>query len=76
MKKPIPQLIVLNAADLWQEMMSKNDESTRVFAAPEGYKRLTINLPEALHTKLKIASAKRGTTATQIIESLLIGDLK
>ena len=27
----------------------------RAFFAPEGYRRLTINLPEALHKKLRLA---------------------
>lgn len=49
--------------------MSKEDR--RVFNAPKGYKRLTINLPELLHKKLKVAAAEQGCTATDIIERLL-----
>jgi hypothetical protein len=47
------------------------DIPSRIFNAPEGYKRLTINLPIELHTKLKIAAAKNEQTATEIIEMLL-----
>jgi hypothetical protein len=48
----------------------------RIFNAPDGYKRLTINLPIKLHTKLKIAAAKQEITATEIIENLLKDYLK
>jgi len=47
------------------------DIPKRVFNAPEGYKRLTINLPVELHTKLKIVAATKEKTATEIIENLL-----
>ena len=47
------------------------DIPSRIFNAPEGYKRLTINLPIELHTKLKIVAAKNEQTATEIIEMLL-----
>ena len=47
------------------------DIPKRIFNAPEGYKRLTINLPVELHTKLKIVAATKEKTATEIIESLL-----
>jgi hypothetical protein len=37
----------------------------------EGYKRTTIYMPEELHKKIKIESAKNGTTMTEIIIKLL-----
>lgn len=43
----------------------------RVFHAPEGHRRLTINLSEAIHKKLKHAAVDQDTTATAIIEELL-----
>lgn len=43
----------------------------RAFFAPEGYRRLTINLPEALHKKLRLAAVEQDCTATEIIERLL-----
>lgn len=43
----------------------------RVFFAPEGHRRLTINLPEELHKKLRLAAIEQDCTATDIIERLL-----
>jgi len=45
------------------------------FWPPEGYKRLTINLPEVLHTKLKLAAIKEDRTATQVVVDLLVKEL-
>lgn len=47
----------------------------RRFFAPEGYRRLTINLPEALHKKLRLRAVEQDCTATEIIERLLVKDL-
>lgn len=47
----------------------------RAFFAPEGYRRLTINLPEELHKKLRLAAIEQDCTATDIIERLLITNL-
>lgn len=44
--------------------------------APPGMKRLTINLPEELHRKLRLKSIQDGTTATEMIVQLLEGRLK
>jgi hypothetical protein len=52
------------------------DIPSRIFNAPVGYKRLTINLPIELHTKLKIAAAEEEKTATEIIEMLLTNYLR
>lgn len=43
----------------------------RVFHAPAGHRRLTINLSEELHKKLKHQAVDQDTTATAIIEELL-----
>lgn len=48
----------------------------RAFFAPEGYRRLTINLPEALHKKLKLTAVQQDCTATEIIERLLKKELE
>jgi len=45
------------------------------FWPPDGYKRLTINLPEALHTKLKLTAIKADCTVTDIVVDLLVKDL-
>lgn len=57
-------------------MFIEIDVPARVFNAPEGYKRLTINLPVEMHTKLKIVAATRECTVTEIIETLLKKELK
>jgi hypothetical protein len=46
-------------------------KKTKGQSAPQGMKRLTINLPEELHKKLRVMSVQDGTTATEIIVSLL-----
>jgi hypothetical protein len=48
----------------------------RAFFAPEGYRRLTINLPVELHKNLKLAAIEQDCTATAIIERLLEDKLK
>lgn len=47
----------------------------RAFSAPEGYRRLTINLREDLHKKLRLVAVEKDCTATEIIERLLIQEL-
>jgi hypothetical protein len=47
----------------------------RAFFAPTGYRRLTINLPEELHKKLRLAAIEQDCTATEIIERLLTKEL-
>ena len=50
---------------------SKTASNTRIFFAPEGDKRLTINLNADLHKKLKIAAIEQDLTAGEIIERLI-----
>jgi len=47
------------------------ETETRSTHAPVGYRRLTINLPEKLHKKLRLKAVEQNTTATEIIEKLL-----
>lgn len=47
----------------------------RMFFAPEGYRRLTINLPEVLHKKLRLTAIEQDCTATEIIKRLLMKEL-
>jgi len=49
--------------------------SGRAFNAPEGHRRLTINLQEDLHKKLKMAAIEQDCTATDIIVRLLEQEL-
>ena len=53
----------------------KETSEKRSFSAPQGHKRLTINLPEDLHKQLRVVSAQRGCNATDIIVALLIKEL-
>ena len=55
---------------------AKPEKNTRIFNAPEGYRRLTINLPEDLHKKLRLSAVEQDCTATDIIERLLRAELK
>ena len=45
------------------------------FSAPEGDKRLTINIKEDLHKRLKFAALKQDTTVGEIIEQLVESNL-
>lgn len=45
--------------------------SSRVFFAPDGDRRLTINLRQDLHKKLRHAAVERDTTIGEIIEKLV-----
>jgi hypothetical protein len=53
-----------------------SEVSGRIFHAPNGYRRLTINLPIDLHKRLKLAAIHRDCTATDIIERLLEQELE
>jgi hypothetical protein len=48
----------------------------RAFFAPAGYRRLTINLREDLHKKLRFAAVEQDCNATDIIERLLSKELE
>jgi hypothetical protein len=43
----------LSFAEATQPVKASNN---RLFHAPEGYRRLTINLPEEMHKKLRMAA--------------------
>lgn len=47
----------------------------RVFHAPDGFRRLTINAPIELHKRLKLEAIHRDCTATDIILELLEREL-
>lgn len=48
----------------------------RVFYAPEGYRRLTINLREDLHKKLRLMAVEQDCTVTDIVVSLVTKELE
>lgn len=43
----------------------------RIFHAPEGYKRLTINLREDIHKQIKLIAVQEESTVTDIISKFL-----
>lgn len=47
----------------------------RVFYAPEGYRRLTINLKEDFHKKLRLMAVEQDCTVTDIIVGLVSKEL-
>ena len=55
---------------------SKVAADKRAFFAPEGYRRLTINLREDLHKKLRLAAIEQDCNATDIIVRLLVKELE
>jgi len=70
--KPTLANTALSFAEATQPVKANNN---RVFHAPEGYRRLTINLPEEMHKKLRMAAIEQDCTATEIIERLLNKEL-
>jgi hypothetical protein len=44
---------------------------TKIFHAPQGYRRLTINLREDIHKKIKMKAIEQDCTVTDIIAKLL-----
>jgi hypothetical protein len=46
-------------------------QKSKSFHAPDGYKRLTINLREDLHKEIKLLAIKEDQTVTDIIHKLL-----
>ena len=43
----------------------------RIFNAPDGYRRLTINLREDIHKQIKLMAIEQDSTVTDIISMLL-----
>lgn len=71
LKKPTPASTIEAALSFAEAKQPSSGNERRVFFAPEGYRRLTINLSMDLHKRLKLAAIERDTTATKIIEDLL-----
>ena len=53
------------AADAWVESRSASD-------TPESIKRLTVDMPESLHRRLKTQCAIRGTKMADVVRALLM----
>ena len=52
------------------------DKVSKVFHAPEGYRRLTINLREDIHKKIRMKAIEQDCTVTDIIAKLLEQEVK
>jgi hypothetical protein len=50
---------------------AKSAKVTKIFHAPEGYRRLTINLREDIHKKIRMKAIEEDCTVTDIITKLL-----
>ena len=48
---------------------------TRVFFAPEGHRRLTINATHEMHKKLRLMAVEQDTTITDILTKLVAKEL-
>lgn len=69
--KQIVVALLLSKKQMKKMKRDETEQLGRSFSAPDGYKRLTINLPEELHKRLKSVALASETTATKIIEDLL-----
>lgn len=54
-----------------KENTNEGKTNNKIFFAPKGDKRLTINIREDLHKKLKFAALDQDTTVGEIIENLI-----
>ena len=50
---------------------TSTQRGTKIFHAPEGYRRLTINLREDIHKKIRMKAIEQDCTVTDIITKLL-----
>jgi len=55
---------------------AKSAKVTKIFHAPEGYRRLTINLREDIHKKIRMKAIEEDCTVTDIITKLLEKEVK
>lgn len=62
--KPGTKTVSSETADNWVK--------SRDIADKESMKRLTIDIPESLHRKIKLACAGRGTTIADEVRELLV----
>ena len=71
-----PKLDIAAAAVAFAEKKPEAEKADkRVFYAPEGYRRLTINLEESMHKKLRQMALDQDCTVTDIIVNLVSKEL-
>ncbi len=51
--------------------LATEEASKRVFFAPEGHRRLTINVTHEMHKKLRLMAVEQDTTITDILTKLV-----
>ena len=54
----------------------KSAKVTKIFHTPEGYRRLTINLREDIHKKIRMKAIEEDCTVTDIITKLIEKEVK
>jgi predicted ArsR family transcriptional regulator len=60
---------------VWRAVIAEPKETivknSRVFFAPEGHRRLTINVTHEMHKKLRLLAVEKDTTITDILTNLV-----
>jgi len=60
---------------IWRAVIAEPKETVvinnRVFFAPEGHRRLTINVTHEMHKKLRLMAVEKDTTITDILTNLV-----
>ena len=59
-----------------KENTAKATKVTKIFHAPECYRRLTINLREDSHKKIRMKAIEKDCTVSDIIAKLLVQEVK
>ena len=71
-----PTLVNKDAALKFAEPKKTAVTSSRVFFAPEGHRRLTINVTHEMHKKLRLMAVEQDTTITDILTKLVTKELR
>lgn len=70
-----PTLVNKDAALKFAEPARAVSAGNRVFFAPEGHRRLTINVTHEMHKKLRLMAVEQDTTITDILTKLVAREL-
>ena len=70
-----PTLVTKEAALKFAEPKKAAATGSRVFFAPEGHRRLTINVTHEMHKKLRLMAVEQDTTITDILTKLVEKEL-
>ena len=65
----------LEFAEAGAERKKVTEKNNRVFFAPEGHRRLTINITHDMHKKLRLMAVEQDTTITDILTNLVMKEL-